>query len=71
MNLTIDRIEEGIAVLIGRDDETVRMTIPVSRLPPGSQEGDILSLAFTRDTSATSVARERARGLIEKMRERG
>jgi hypothetical protein len=71
MNLTIDRIEEGIAVLIGRDDETVRMTIPVSRLPPGSQEGDILSLTFSLDTAATAAAKERARGLIEKLTKRG
>jgi hypothetical protein len=70
MNLTIDRIEEGIALLIGREDETVRMMVPVSSLPPGSQEGDILTLTFSRDPEATAAAKERTRGCIETMKNR-
>jgi hypothetical protein len=68
MNLTIDRIEEGIAVLIGREDETVRMTVPVSQLPPGSQEGDIIRLILEKDEPATTAARERVGGLISRLR---
>ena len=46
MKATIDRIEEGIAVLISIEEEPVRLTVPVSLLPPGAKEGDIVSIAM-------------------------
>ena len=68
MELTIDRIEEGIAVLIGSEDGTVRMSIPVARLPPGSREGDILTMTLVPDPDATVRARDRVMALQERMR---
>lgn len=68
MELTIDRIEEGIAILIGREDETIRVTIPVAHLPPTSREGDILTMTLVPDPGATARARDRVRALQERMR---
>jgi len=68
MQVSIDRIEEGIAVLIGRDDDCVRVTIPGSLLPAGCTEGDILSLTLERDPEATAAAGERVAKRIAKLR---
>ncbi len=39
---TVDRIIEGIAVLLWRKDETVQLDIPIDQLPEGVKEGDML-----------------------------
>jgi hypothetical protein len=70
MKATIDRIEGTVAVLIPREDESVRVNIPVSLLPPGCREGDILTIRIERDRAATEVAQERVSGLIEKLKKR-
>jgi hypothetical protein len=71
MQVSIDRIESGIAVLIGRDDETVRVTLPAASLPDGCAEGDILTLTMERDPGATADARARVAGRIGKLRTGG
>ena len=70
MKVTIDRIEGTIAVLISREDESVRVNIPVSLLPPGCREGDILTIRIERDVEATEAAQARVAGLIEKLKKR-
>jgi hypothetical protein len=70
MKVTIDRIEGTVAVLISREDESVRVNIPVSLLPPGCREGDILTILIERDRAATKAAQERVSGLIEKLKKR-
>ena len=70
MKATIDRIEEGIAVLIGVKEEPVRMTVPVSLLPPGAKEGDIITLSIERDEEATAAARIRVTSLLDKMKKK-
>lgn len=65
---SIDRIEDGIAVLIMRDDPAVCLAVPAALLPPGSKEGDILTMSLERDEEATAAARERSGSLIEKLR---
>ena len=70
MKVTIDRIEGTVAVLISREDESVRVNVPVSLLPPGCREGDILTIRIERDIQATEVAHERVSGLIEKLKKR-
>jgi hypothetical protein len=70
MKATIDRIEGTVAVLIPREDESVRVNIPVSLLPPGYREGDILTIRIERDRAATEAAQERVSGLIEKLKKR-
>ena len=70
MKATIDRIEGRVAVLIDREDDTRHISIPASLLPPGSREGDILTLSLERDEEATAAARARVSGLVEKLRKR-
>jgi len=68
MNMTIDRIEGTIAVLISVEDEPVQMNVPLSLLPSGCREGDILSIRIERDREATNAARGRVSALIEKLK---
>jgi hypothetical protein len=70
MKVTIDRVEGTVAVLISLEDESVRVNIPVSLLPPGCREGDILTIRIERDRAATEAAQERVSGLIEKLKKR-
>jgi hypothetical protein len=70
MKVTIDRIEGTVAVLISRADVSVRVNVPVSLLPTGCQEGDILTIRIERDRAATEAAQERVSGLIEKLKKR-
>lgn len=70
MKATIDRIEGSTAVLIALDDETARINLPVSLLPPGWREGDILTIGIERDTTGTKEARERISGGIERLKNR-
>jgi hypothetical protein len=70
MMVTIDRIEGTVAVLVSREDESVRVNVPVSLLPPGCREGDILTIRIERDRAATEAAHERVSGLIEKLKKR-
>ena len=70
MKATIDRIKEGIAVLISTDKVPVRMTVPVSLLPPGAKEGDIVSIAIERDEGVTASSKDRVSSLIKKLKKK-
>jgi hypothetical protein len=70
MKVSIDRIEGTVAVLISRADESVRVNVPLSLLPPSCREGDILTIRIERDMQATEAAQERVSGLIEKLKKR-
>jgi hypothetical protein len=70
MKVSIDRIEEGIAVLVMQDDLSVLIHLPVSLLPPGCKEGDILTLTLEADPGDTTAAKERVSGLIEKLKKK-
>jgi hypothetical protein len=71
MKFTIDRIEEGIAVLISRDDPHLRINAPCTILPPGSGEGSVVSLLIERDDDEARAARERIARLQEKLKKSG
>jgi hypothetical protein len=68
MKVSIDRIEEGIAVLVLQDNPRVRIQIPDSLLPPGCREGDVLSLTLSRDLTDTAAAKKRVSGLIDTLK---
>jgi hypothetical protein len=70
LTATIDRIEEGLAVLLC-GDEPVRFTLPLSLLPEGSREGDVIDMAFSRNVEETEDARRRVAERIERLRRRG
>jgi hypothetical protein len=68
MNATVDRIEEGFAVLITSGEKPARILLPVSMLPEGSQEGDVVTLTIGRDQEATSNGKGRVAGLVDRLK---
>lgn len=71
MRATIDRIDEGIAVMIPREGDARPFHLPVSLLPPGCREGDIVTVTIEWDEAATAEAKERVAGLIGKLEKKG
>jgi hypothetical protein len=70
MKVSIDRIEQGIAVLIPQEDPRKHITVPAGLLPAGCREGDILSLTLEADPGATVAAKDRARSLIGRLQKK-
>jgi Protein of unknown function (DUF3006). len=66
--VTLDRIEEGIAVLLVRDKELIKINIPLSLLPSESREGDILDITIARNLQETEDAKKRVSSLLEKLK---
>ena len=66
--LTLDRIEGGNAVLLLRDEESIKLNIPLFLLPSGSKEGDIFDISIVRDDQETEAAKERVSALLEKLK---
>lgn len=66
--VTLDRIEEDTAVLLVRDEETVKIDLPLFLLPAGSREGDILDITIDRDIQGTEDSKERVSSLLEKLK---
>lgn len=66
--VTLDRIEGSTAVLLLRDNESIKIDFPLFLLPPGSKEGDILNLSIDRDVQETEAAKERVSALLEKLK---
>ena len=60
VRLFVDRIEEGVAVLIASDPD-IKIDIPVSLLPEDISEGDWIAAAFERDEDM----RRQVRGEID------
>lgn len=60
MKLTVERITEGIAVL--EKEDMSHIEVPVSVLPEGVREGNILDyngVIYTVDSAAENAARKR------------
>jgi hypothetical protein len=70
MKAVIDRVEGKIAVLL-LGDESTKLNIPLSLLPDGCKEGDVLNMSFERDVVGTEQAKERVSGLMEKLKKKG
>ena len=75
--LTIDRLEGDIAVCEQADRTMVN--IPLSQLPEGVGEGDVLvaataeagaDIAYTIDKEATDTRRAAAKALLERLKNR-
>jgi hypothetical protein len=69
MKAVIDRVEDKIAVLL-LGDESIKLNIPLSLLPDGCKEGDILNMSFERDVVGTEQAKERVSSLMEKLKKK-
>lgn len=68
-HLTLDRIEEGIAVLLS--DDGGRLLVPASELPPDCRDGSVLSVVFQPDPVETEARTARVRHIQERLLERG
>lgn len=70
MTYTIDRIEDGVAVLENEDGDTRQ--IPASQLPETAREGTLITEtepgAFAVDEAATEARRARIRALEDLLR---
>jgi hypothetical protein len=70
MKVTIDRFEDGYAVLLIRGEEGTHIDFPAHLLPEGCKEGDILAIEISRDVESTDEARQRVSDLIEKLKKK-
>ena len=59
MKAVIDRFEGELAVLLLGDKGEFRLNFPLSLLPAGCREGDILNISIERDLAATEQTKER------------
>jgi hypothetical protein len=70
MKAIIDRIEEDLAVVLVGELGELKLDIPLSFLPAGCKEGDVLKLSIERDPVATKQAREQTSDLMEKLKKK-
>lgn len=68
MKATVDRFEGGMAILLIRDDKSMKLNVPIALLPEGVREGDILEISITIDEKATGDAKERVSNLMERLK---
>ena len=61
---TIDRFENGLAVLIGEHAEIV---VPKKLIPKSSKEGDIVHLTISSDEAETERRQKRAKELLNEI----
>ncbi|MEZ5334349.1 MAG: DUF3006 domain-containing protein [Methanolobus sp.] len=66
--VSLDRVEGNIAVLLVRDEESIKIDIPMSLLPAGSKEGDILAINIVKDERESEDAKERVSSLLDKLK---
>lgn len=66
--VTLDRIEGSTAVLLLRDNESIKIDLPLFLLPLESKEGDILNISIDRDVQETETSKERVSALLEKLK---
>lgn len=70
LKVTIDRFEDGYAVLLVQGKEEVHIDFPAELLPEGCREGDILDIDISRDEESTEDARREVSDLIEKLKKK-
>jgi hypothetical protein len=68
IRVSLDRIEEGLAVLI-TEDRTV-LHLPAQYLPSGSREGDVMDVIFRLNPQETEELAERVEDLQKRLLER-
>ena len=70
LKFTVDRIEEGYAVLLLRDEESTTVNWPLETIPFSVSEGDILTFEIEEDEEEREAARERVKSLLQKLQEK-
>jgi hypothetical protein len=70
MKATLDRFEGNVAVLLVRDDESIKFNMPIALLPEGYREGDILDISITRDVKATEDSKAGVSSLMDRLKKK-
>jgi len=65
IKFTIDRIEEGPAVLIDEDHNFVDW--PKNKLPLGAREGDVLNFYINENSNPNQGSEEQARTILNEI----
>ena len=68
MVISLDRIEEGIAVLVTPDGHM--WLLPVEYLPEGAREGDVLDVILRRNPGETEKLAGRVHDLQQRLLDR-
>jgi hypothetical protein len=63
----VDQINDGIALLLLGEDESVKAHVPVSWLPEGVREGIVLRLSFEIDEAATREGKRRVQSVLDSL----
>lgn len=71
MKAVIDRIEGGLAVVLVGEKGEFKLSIPLSFLPTGCKESDVLQISIERDPAATDQTKARVSGLMGKLKKKG
>lgn len=69
MRAFVDQIESGIATLLLGEEEKVKISLPVSLLPPETKEGAVLKITITFDQNATNDGRKFVQGLLDSLKD--
>jgi hypothetical protein len=71
MKAVIDRIEGDLAVVLMGEKGEFKFNIPLSFLPDGCKEGDVLKISIERDLTATQETKQRVSSLMDKLKKKG
>jgi hypothetical protein len=63
----VDRVEDGVAVLVMSDDDTVKLNLPVKYLPKGARDGDHLQVSFKMDEKGRKEQKSRVSDLLKEL----
>ncbi len=64
----VDRIEEGLAVIVASDGSGVQFELPLGRLPQGAKAGDHLIIGIQLDQESTEAALQRVAKLQRELK---
>lgn len=67
LRVYLDRIEDGIAVLLCGEEPVYEWHLPPAFLPEGAQEGEWLECRLTRDVQTTQETKARNASLLEQL----
>lgn len=71
MKAVIDRVEGELAVVLIGEKGEFKLNIPLSLLPEGSRESDILNISIERDSVETQQVKKNVSGLMERLKKKG
>ncbi|HYP28810.1 MAG TPA: DUF3006 domain-containing protein [Blastocatellia bacterium] len=68
VKVEIDRVEDGIAVVVLSDDDEVKFSLPAKYLPEGARDGDHLRLIFKVDERGREETKARVSDLLKELK---